>query len=570
MKILRPLINRARRVTLPVSALILSLSSSLAFAAADTVIRYGKIYTMDPQKPWADAIAIEKGKITYVGGLNGVKKHIGNKTKVINLYDTDFVIPGLHDVHLHPLEAGSENIGCAVNTNKGVDHWLKTIKGCAKQGNGWLLGAGFYIGTLLEDGRNPVAALDKISKTRPIAIMETTSHAVWVNSKALEKIGFTPNTPNPPGGHIGKLANGKLSGLLLDTAGDMAFHAALNNPSTAQKQRDYEGLLYSLKQIRKYGITSIANARVYWKRGYLDAWYRAREEGKLTARSTLGLWLYPEDINDAAQVDALAGMYDDSDDMLKVTEVKTYDDGITINTTAAMKKPYLKDLGVGLESDKGLNYLTESRLTYYVSELEKIGFNMHIHAIGDRGVHESLNAIETAMDINGNIGRDRRHRLTHLEYISKSDVPRFDELNVVADMQVAGDWTLPGHVSKEEQELLGNRIKRQIPMRELYDANATVTLSSDWDVSTLSPYIGMMHSLQRGNQSLPNRKAALEAYTINGAYALRQDHLVGSLKVGKRADITIVDRNLMTVPVKDVGKAKTVMTIVDGKTVYSL
>lgn len=570
MKILRPLIIKAWRASLPISALILSLSSSLAFAAADTVIRYGKIYTMDPQKPWADAIAIEKGKITYVGGLNGVKKHIGYNTKVINLYDSDFVIPGLHDVHLHPLEAGSENISCAVNTNKDVDNWLKTIKGCANQGNGWVLGAGFYIGTLLEDGRNPVAALDKISTTRPIAIMETTSHAVWVNSKALEKIGFTTNTPNPPGGHIGKLPNGKLSGLLLDTAGDMAFHAALNNPSAVQKQRDYEGLLYSLNQIKKYGITSIANARVYWKRGYLDAWYRAREEGKLTARTTLGLWLYPEETNDAAQIDALASMYDDSDPMLKVTEVKTYDDGITINTTAAMKQPYLKDLGMGLESDKGLNYLTENRLTYYVSELEKIGFNMHIHAIGDRGVHESLNAIEAAISINGNIGQDRRHRLTHLEYISKSDIPRFDQLNVVADMQVAGDWTLPGHVSKEEQELLGNRIKRQIPMRELYDANATVTLSSDWDVSSLSPYIGMMHSLQRGEQSLPNRKAMLEAYTINAAYALRQDHMVGSIKVGKRADITIVDRNLLKVPVTDIGKAKTVMTIVDGKTVYSL
>ncbi len=559
-----------KHLKVPACALIFSLSSSLAMAAADTVIRYGKIYTMDPNKPWADAIAIEKGKITYVGGLNGVKKHIGNRTKVINLYDSDFVLPGLHDVHLHPLEAGSDNISCTVDTNKGVANWVKTIKGCANSGSGWLLGSGFYMGTLLEDGRSPVAALDAISTSRPIAIMETTSHAAWVNSKALELIGFNRNTQNPPGGHIGKLPNGKLSGLLMDTAGDMAFHKALNNPGKAQKQKDYEGLLYSLKQIKKNGITSIANGRVYWKRDYLDAWYRALEENKLTARTTLGLWLYPEETNDAAQIQTLASMYDDSNPMLKVTQVKTYDDGIPINTTAAMKQPYLQDLGVGLDSDKGLNYLTENRLTYYISELEKIGFDMHIHAIGDRGVHEALNSIEGAMNINGNIGQDRRHRLTHLEYVSKSDVPRFDELNVVADMQVAGNWTLPGHVSKEEQDLLGNRIKRQIPMRELYDANATITMSSDWDVSSLSPYIGIMHSLQRGNQSLPNRKAALEAYTINAAYALRQDHLVGSLKVGKRADITIVDRNLLKVPVADIGKTKTVMTIVDGKVVYSL
>ena len=548
---------------------LLSLSSQQLLAAADKVIRYGKIYTVNPAKPWAQAMAIKDGKITYVGSNSGVRQHIGNRTQVINLYNNDLVLPGLHDVHMHPLEAGSENISCTVDKTKSVDNWLSAIQTCANSGSGWILGWGHDINKLIDDGRNPIALLNNISNNRPIAIMEQTSHSAWVNSKALQEIGFTNNTANPPGGHIGKLANGNLNGILLDTAGDMAFHTALNNPSNTQKTADYQGLLWSLKQIKKNGITSIGNARVYWKRDYLDAWYKAKNNGKLTARSTLSLWLYPEETNDAQQIEDLKSMYDDSSDMLKVTQVKTYNDGLPNNTTAAFIEDYLKDIGIGVPSSNGLNYLNQSRLSYYVSELEKEGFDMHIHTIGDRGVHESLNAIEAAMDMNGNIGHDRRHRLTHVEWVDNADLGRFNSLDVIADMQVAGDWTLPSHTDPAEIELLGeHRSAQQIPMRKLYDAGATITLSSDWDVSSLSPFVAMKHALQRGDKSLPNLAAAVEAYTINAAYALRQDDLVGSIEVGKLADLTIVDRNIFDISVNNLDKTQVVMTIVDGKIVY--
>ena len=548
---------------------LLTAASQQLMAAADTVIRYGKIYTVNPAQPWADAIAIKDGVITYVGNNRGVRQHIGYNTEVINLYNQDLVMPGLHDIHMHPLEAGSNNISCTVKSADTVNQWINAIQTCANTGSGWVLGWGFDVNKLLADGRDPKTLLDNISSTRPIAIMEQTSHSAWVNGKALQQIGFDANSNNPPGGHLGKTGSGELNGVLLDTAGDMAFHTALENPTNAQKEEDYQGLLWSLQQIRKNGITSIGNARVYWKRGYLDAWYRAKQEGKLTARSTLSLWLYPEEYNDAQQVQDLISMYDNSDPMMKVTQVKTYNDGITINTTAAMLDNYLQDLGIGVPSTNGLNYVEQNRLGYYVSELEKAGFDMHIHTIGDRGVHESLNAIQAAKDMNGNIGQDRRHRLTHVEFVNDADLPRFDQLNVIADMQVAGDWSLPGHVNNAELALLGQeRMDGHIPMRKLYDSNATVTMSSDWDVSSLSPFVGMKHSLQRGNKSLPNLAAAVEAYTINAAYALRQDHLVGSIEVGKRADLTIVDRNIFNIAVDNLDKTKVVMTMVDGNFVH--
>lgn len=548
--------------------LVMSASS---LAAADSVYRYGKIYTMDPNKPTAQAIAIENGTITYVGSNAGVRKHIGRNTNVVNLYASDMIFPGLHDVHQHPLEAGSDRIFCSLNKDQSVQQWLSKISNCAGQNKPWILGHGSLLTKILDDGRSPKQMLDNISTSKPIVIMDMTSHSAWVNSKALNMIGINQNTANPPGGHIGKDSNGNLNGILLDTAGDMAFHAALNNPTNSEKSQDYQGLLWSLKQLAKNGITSVADARVYWKRDYLDAWYKAKNQNKLTVRATLGLWIYPEDSDDFAQIDTLVELYDDSNPMLRVTEVKAYADGLVDNTTAAMKEDYLKEIGVGIDSNNGLNYLEQSRLALYVRELERENFNVHIHAIGDRGVHEALNAIESAANANQNRNIDPRHRLTHLEYVDPVDLPRLKALNVVADMQVSGPWTLPGQSNPVAVELLGqHRHEREIPLREVYDADATLTISSDWDVASLSPFVGMKHALSRGDKSLPNLHAALEAYTINAAWALNQDDIVGSIKVGKKADLTIVDRDIFKTSIANLDKTKVVMTVVNGKIVHEL
>jgi len=302
----------------------------------------------------------------------------------------------------------------------------------------------------------------------------------------------------------------------------------------------------------------------------MDAWKKADRNWKLTARTTIALWAYPEEIDDELQLDQLKSMYqDDPNSFLRVNQVKLYSDGITVNTTAALLEPYLKDYGLNIGSDIGLNYFDEQRLSYYISELEKHGFDALVHAIGDRGVKESLNAIESAIAQNRNIGRERRHRLTHVEFVSESDIPRFESLGVTADMQVAGEWTLPGKHTDLEVELMGNtRLHDQIPMRDIYETGANITLSSDWDVSSLNPFVGMMHSLQRGHQSLPNIRDAIEAYTINAAYSLNQEDKLGSIEVGKLADIVIVNKDILKVPTKNIGKTKTLMTILDGEVIY--
>ena len=247
-----------------------------------------------------------------------------------------------------------------------------------------------------------------------------------------------------------------------------------------------------------------------------------------------------------------------------------YADGISINTTAAMHQPYALDLGYGLPTPNfGLSYFNPVRLTRLVTELDTAGFRINIHAIGDRGITESLNAIEQAqLAIRGKTPQ-KRHLLTHVEFSAPRDFARFRLLNVTADIQVAGRWTMPGHHSEFETSLLGaERMNRQMPLASLHSAGARITLSSDWDVSDLNPFAGMQHALTRGVQSLPTLHDVIKAYTLNAAYALAQDDKVGSLKVGKIADLTIVDRNLFAIPTEDIGGTQVLYTLVDGDVVY--
>jgi len=247
--------------------------------------------------------------------------------------------------------------------------------------------------------------------------------------------------------------------------------------------------------------------------GFSDVWKRAEREDALTVRAVMGVWTYPHQ-EDNYQIDRIKSIYSNNpDSLLKFTQVKMYSDGLIESGTAKLVEPYLNDLGHGDEG-KGINYFDEQRLTHYITELEKTGFDFHIHALGDGAVRESLNAIESTQITNGNA--DTRHRLTHLELIHSDDIDRFKELGVIADFQVAGEWTLSENNDYLEELIGVKRLADQIPVRSVYDTGAVVTLSSDYDVSSISPFVGMQHALSREHQSMPNLESVIESYTING------------------------------------------------------
>ncbi len=526
---------------------------------------HGQIYTVNPEQPKVEAMMIKNGVIVNLGTDEQALNWGENQTERIDLMGK-MVMPGIHDVHMHPLEAGSDSVTCIIDDTLPIANQQQTIANCADDDGGtpWVLGWGHTLEQLLADGRRPKDILDALIPDRPVAIMEQTSHSVWVNSLALSLADITRNTENTPGGVIMKDVSGDPNGLLLDSAGDLVFDLAYA-PNPELKQRNYQGLLYALKQIAANGITSFCNARVYWKRGYLDAWYQAKSEHKLTARTVLGLWVYPA-MDDDQQITQLKSLYDnDPTSLLRVSQIKMYSDGIIVNSTAALNEPYLKYFNqVGA---LGLSYFSEDRMSRYIIELQQTGFDTHIHAIGDRGVHQALNAIENAQLSAGKNIRGYRHRITHLEMVDSSDRERFKALGVIADFQVAGDFALPEHYI-DSVDLIGDRAFELFPVRSIFDSGATVTLSSDWDVSPLSPFVGMQHALQLGQQSLPSLQTVIKSYTLNGAYLMRQEQLTGSLEIGKQADFIVLNQNLFEIPIDQIAQTQVEMTFLAGEIVY--
>ena len=524
----------------------------------------GKIYTVTDQMPWAEAVLVSGDTIAYVGTNAGALECASPETKIINL-GKKMMMPGIHDVHMHPLEAGSDNFDFTLDpAETNIQVYKSEIEKAhqSKSDSSWLLGWGHDIYVLLDSGENPKKILDKISTSRPIAIMEQTSHSIWCNSQALKLAGITVGSENPVGGVIMRDFNDEPNGILFDNAGNLIVDLAISAIEKSE-ENDYFGLLeFSLPELALHGITSICDARTYWKRNHHLIWKKLADKNELTARVNLGLWVYPAD-SDTGQINTLKSLYENhSSGLLRINQVKVYSDGIVPNTTAAMKEDYLIDL-FEEETNNGVNYLSEERLGQYIKELEPIGFDFHIHAIGNRGISESLTAIQN----NGTSAG--RHRITHLEVVDSKDYSRFAELNVTADCQVAGDFTQPDAWHDNDDFIQSHLNNNLIPLKSLKSNNARLTLSSDWDVSDLNPFVGMQNAVTRKPQEI-SLEEAIKAYTINGSYVMRQEDKVGTIEVGKEADLIVLDQNIFEVATTQIADTKVMMTFLQGKQIYPI
>jgi len=531
--------------------------------AATQVFTNGEIYTVNKQQQWAQAVAIKGNKIVFVGDNDTVNDFIGANTKVTDLAGK-MMMPGFHDVHMHPIESASENTQFSISVDEtNPENFISKIKQASldNPGTGWLIGYGHSIFTLLDSARSPLAIIDEAVSNRPVIIMEQTSHSMWVNSAALALVGFNKNTPNPTGGRIlHDEVTGELNGILIDNAGNIVMDIAMA-PTTQSLKNDYDGLVeFTLPELAKHGITSISDARSFWQRDDHKTWLKAENNNALTARVSVGLWAYPG-ANDDEQLEDLKALYsDENDSLLRFNQIKLYSDGILINTTSAMLSAYNIDL-IGIPENKGLNYFSQTRIEKYIAELEPAGFDFHMHAIGDRGIREALNAVENAASDEG------RHRITHVEVIDPDDIPRFAQLNVTADAQVAGDFTNPENWHENDELIGAVRSDNAVPIKSLDSAGARVTLSSDWNVSPFNPFLGLQNAVTRAPQELSLAKA-IEAYTINSAYVMRQEDKVGSIEVGKLADLVVLDRNIFDINENTINRTKVVTTVFNGEVIY--
>ena len=514
----------------------------------------------------ADTMVIKDGRIAFIGNAETAQKQYPNLSNWQDL-EGAFIGPGFIDNHNHVFEADAEIGGdCDLSDARNIRGYEQELIQCKRElvpeSDEWLMGYGHELATLLSlTDESPLEMLDRLFPGNPVVIMEQTSHSMWVNSKALQLAGMNDKSADPQGGRILRETDGSLSGILLDNAGDRLFEIAWNQQPDLQNAHK-RGLLNGLRQLAENGITTVGDGRLYWKRGWLDTWQQLERQKKLTARVSIRPWIYPADPA-APQLEFFRKVYQpDPNRLLVINQVKLYSDGLLQNGTARLLQPYRQTINPDLPT--GLDYIAPDQMKWWLVELDKIGYGAHIHAIGDGGTRNALDAVAFARQE----GSAQLYGLTHLELVQVEDFGRFKQLSVDADMQIGNEDTLHADHHWADPWLGHERAAHLMPVRAFLAAGANLTLSSDWNVNELNPLISIANALELKGQAFPDVDTAIAAYTINAAKALGLAEQTGSLTVGKAADLVVIDQDISRAKPAKIRQAKFLLTMLNGKVVY--
>ena len=532
---------------------------------ADLVLRNGRIYTLDDARTWAEALAVDDGRIVFVGPNAGVDAFVGPETRFVDL-EGRMALPGFHDSHVHPVSGGVELGQCNLNGLATREGLYAAIEECAARtpDEEWLAGGGWDLP--LFPGANPDRSdLDRLSPDQPAYLSSADGHSAWVNSRALDIAGIDATTPDPPNGRIERdPKTGEPTGTLRESAS-----ALVSKHLPPLGPEDYvEGLKRALRMANGFGITSLIEASA--RDRTLEAYAALARSGELTARVRVSLTV--DESKDESQVEELLKLRARYQaEGIRADAAKIFADGVIESGTAALLEPYL-DFGHRGE----LNFPPEVQ-DRIVTRLDKEGFQIHVHAIGDRAIRASLDAFEKARSANGT--RDSRHHISHIELFHPDDIPRFRSLGVVANFQPLWAFADTYITDLTEPQLGPERSRWLYPIKSLAESGAVLAAGSDWSVSSMNPLDGIQVAVTRrdltappGPTWIPEERVDLDtilaAYTRGGAYLQHEEALTGSLEVGKRGDLIVLEKNLFDVPETEIHRVKVLLTLLDGKEVY--
>ncbi len=537
---------------------------------ADLVLRGGAVHTVDPLQPAAQAVAVGAGRIAAVGSDAEMVARIGPRTRVVELRGRT-VLPGFQDAHVHPMIGGLARLRCELHDSHGRETYLAIVRDYAQQRPDveWITGGGWSMDDF-PGGTPRREDLDRVVPDRPVFLPNRDGHGAWVNSRALELAGVDATTPDPVDGRIERDPDGTPTGTLHE--GAMHLVERLVPPDS---QADLEAaLVLAQGYLHSLGITSWQEA---WLTPDMRAAYRAvAARGELTARVVGALWW--DRSRGLEQVDELlAARAEGHIGRFRPTSVKIMQDGVLENHTGALLTPYL-DLDGRATDNRGLSFVEPKLLRQAVTRLDFEGFQVHVHAIGDRATREALDAFEAARAANG--PTDGRHHIAHIQLIHPSDLPRFAELNVTANAQPL--WAC--HEAQMDEltiPFLGpERATWQYPFGSLLRAGARLAMGSDWSVSSPNPLVEMEVAVNRVAPDsrdvvpplLPREAVSLEdamrAFTMGSAYVQHHDDTTGSLTPGKLADLIVLDRNVFDRAAGPIGDAQVVATWIEGEAVF--
>ncbi len=539
-----------------------------AAPGADTVLRNGAVYTVDTTQSWAEAVAITAGRITFVGSNDEAGKHIGADTTVVDLQGR-LMLPAFQDSHIHPISAGIEAAACDLNGLDDLQAYRSTIGeyAAANPEEPWILGGGWSMSVFGPGGAPSRSIIDELVADRPVFLSSQDGHTGWANSKALEIAGIDRNTPDPVDGRIDRdPETGEAIGSLQEGAMKLV---TVHIPPTTLDDR-VRGLEYSIKMLNGYGITSIQDAIV--NRAELETYAALEREGELSLRVVASLWWNRErDEDQIPELIALREQYD-TGGLVRPTTVKIMQDGVMENYTAAMLEPYLVPGGT-----RGISMVEPETLKSVVSRLDAEGFQVHFHAIGDAAVRQALDAVEQAITDNGR--SNNRHHISHLQMIDPADIPRFKELDVIANFQPLWAYA-DDYVTELTIPFIGEeRARWMYPIKSVQDAGGMIAFGSDWSVSTANPFPQIETAITRKSavdESTPvmipeeriDLQTAIAAFTINAAFVNKHEQDTGSIEVGKLADLVVVDQNLFEIEPSKISETKALLTLFGGKAVH--
>jgi len=546
--------------------LLLFAPAAEPVVAADLVVHNGRVWTGDPAKPEAQAVAVWRDRILKVGTDAEVKQLAGANTKLIDLKGGRLV-PGFHDSHLHFLNGGRALSSVYLKDAKGEAEFGKRLKAfdANTSRDRWLLG-GLWDHDRTFEGELPTAAtIDKFVKDRPVFISRYDGHMGLANSAALTLAGITADTKDPPGGVIGRLADGKTpSGILKDNAMSLVGRLI---PEPGDEEI-LEAVLAAQKAMAESGITSVQDldgSGAETRRKLLRVYQKLARDGKLTCRIDLR---WPIAFHkELANVGLTA---DFGSDFVRVGGVKGFMDGSLGSSTAKMFTPYESDA-----KNTGV-YVTEpDTMRSYIRSADAAGLNVCVHAIGDQANSVLLDLFADVAKQNG--AKDRRFRIEHVQHLRPDDYKRFAELNVIASMQ-------PYHIIDDgrwaEGRIGAKRCASSYAYRSLLDNGAKLAFGSDWPVAPLDVLAGIDAAVNRRtldgkhpNGWFPEQRItvaeAVTAYTMGSAYAAHQEKDRGSIAAGKLADFVLLSRDIFSPAEKDkIADTKVTLTVVGGKVVF--
>lgn len=542
--------------------------------AGDIALVNARVYTVDPARPWADAVVVRNDSIVFVGDEASAGKFIGSNTVVRDL-GGKLVIPGFVEAHMHFVSAGATATVLELNIGQTIDEWIAAVDRYARDNpdRPVIFGYGFIASAFGAAGPHR-SLIDAVVPDRPVIIMDEGWHTAWLNSAALKALNVTRDTRDPVPGYAyyKRDENGDATGYLLEdvatAASDMLF------PVT--EDLIVEGLDVITRTMNRQGITTAFDAspmgleRDFVKR-VLE---RVADRGRLTVR-VFGAAAVDAADQAASAVEWAASWREEvKGDRYHYNALKIFQDGTIEAKTAAMFEDYQGDPG-----NSGHAIFSEDQLASMMTDAAERNIDVHVHALGDRAIHEALNAIEVARDAHP--GTASNFTLIHIEVVADQDIERFAELGVIA--QTSPLWFSYDDYGK--QFVSDDQFSRYWPVRSLEEAGATLAFGSDFPATGLG--IAGMHPLLNieightrqlpGQPDAPIQPRASErltieslvrGYTMGPATMLHMEDQIGSIEVGKKADLIVLDQDIFEIDPYSIHKTQILLTIMDGDVVH--